>query len=216
MGPAVIASMVVVAVVAGCNSSTSMSSTTTSTAPGATVTTVVLPHDLRLTIFDGLPANYIEEPVGSGADGPLGLAGTAYAVDDKDPARQEAILKQYGFRNGYQRLWVVKGTHEILIIRVQLMGSPRQALGYLNLLTFAGRVSSQVTAFPTPQLADASGFTRLFTTSTGPQVAQDVSLARGPLFYHLILTGPRGSISPGDILSIARSQSTEAASVAYK
>jgi len=38
---------------------------------------------------------------------------------------------------------------------------------------------------------------------------------RGPLFYHLIFTGPQGSISPSDILRVARSQSTEAASLGY-
>jgi hypothetical protein len=154
--------------------------------------------------------------VGSDFDGPLGLAKTAAVVDDQEPARQKAILEQYGFRNAYQRTWVVKGTHQILIIRVQLMGSPIQALGYFNLLTFADRTSGQLIAFPTPQLADTSGFTRSFMMSTGPQVAQDVSLVRGSLFYHFILTGPRGSISPDDILSIARSQSIEAASLAYK
>jgi len=86
-------------------------------------------------------------------------------------------------------------------------------LGYFNLLTFAGQTSGQMISFPTPQLAGASGFTRSFTESAGRQVAQDMNLVRGPLFYHLIFTGPQGSISPSDILSIARSQSTEAASL---
>lgn len=95
------------------------------------------------------------------------------------------------------------------------MGSPTQALGYFNLLTFADRASSQLTTFPTPQLADASGFTRLFTESTGSQASQDINLVRGSLFYRLIFTGAPGSVSPSDILSIARSQSTEAASLGY-
>jgi hypothetical protein len=59
-------------------------------------------------------------------------------------------LQQYGFRSAYQRTWVVKGTGETLIIRVQVMGSPKQALGYFNLMTFDGRISSQQTTFPTP------------------------------------------------------------------
>jgi hypothetical protein len=211
--PAVVVLMFVVVFAADCSSSTS-TTTSTSTAPGTTVSSTV-PDDLRMAIFAQLPANYIEEPAGSGADGPLGLAATAEAVDDEQPARQDVLLEQDGFRRAYQRAWVVKGTHEVLIIRVQLMGSPGQALGYFNLLTFAGRVSTQLTAFPMPGLTGASGFTRPFTTSAGPQVAQDVNLVRGPLFYHLILTGPRGSITPADVLSIARSQSSEAASLGY-
>jgi hypothetical protein len=211
----VVASMLVVVFVAGCSSRTSTSPTTTSTATSTSVPRIV-PHNLRMTIFDRLPANYIEEPVGSNVDGPLGLAGTAYAVDDEEVSIQESILEKYGFRDAYQRTWVVKGTHEILIIRVQHMGSHRQALEYFNLLNLGAPISSQLTAFPTPQLADASGFTRSFMASTGPQVAQDVSLVRGPLFYHLIFTGPRGSITPDDVLSIARSQSTDAASLGYR
>jgi len=124
-------------------------------------------------------------------------------------------LQQYGFRSAYQRTWVVKGTAEMLIIRVQVMGSAEQAVGYFNLLTFDGRESDQVTAFPTPELAHASGFTRSFTATKGSEVSQDINLARGRLFYHLIFTGPQGSISPGDVLHIALSQSTEAALLGY-
>jgi hypothetical protein len=206
--------MLGVAVLAGCGSNKSSSSTTTTVTGHATNPSAV-PNDLRLTVFDGLPANYIEEPVGSRFDGALDLVETAEAVDDQQTAEQQAILRQYGFRSAYQRTWLLKGTSKILIIRVQVMGSPALALGYFNLLTFAGRTSSQMTNVATPQLADASGFTRYFTGSTGRQVAQDINLARGRLFYHLIFTGPRGSISPSDILSIARSQSNEAASLGY-
>ena len=174
-----------------------------------------VPNDLRLTVFDRLPATYVEAPAGTDLDGPLSLSGTATAVDDQETATQEAILRQYGFRSAYQRGWVVRGTGETLIIRVQLMGSPSQALGYFNLLNFGAQASGQLTTFPTPELAAASGFTRSFAESTGPQVAQDISLVRGPLFYHLIFTGPRGSISPADILTIAGSQSTEAASLGF-
>jgi len=198
---------------AGCNSTKSTSRT--SVASSTAIPTAV-PGDLRLIVFDRLPANYLEAPAGSDLDGPLGLSATAKAVDDQETAQQEAILRQYGFRSAYQRTWVVKDTGETLIIRVQVMGSPLQALGYFDLLTFAGQSSHQQTTFPTPQLADASGFTRFFTASTGSQVAQDINLARGPLFYHLIFTGPKGSISPSDILSIAGSQSTEAASLGYR
>jgi hypothetical protein len=136
-------------------------------------------------------------------------------VDDQETAKQEAILRQYGFSSGYQRTWVVKGTGETLIIRVQMMGSAARALGYFNLLTFAGQLSKGFTAFPTPGLADASGFTRSFTAPTGNQVVQDMNMARGPIFYHFIFTGPQGSISPSDILRIARPQSAEAASLGY-
>jgi hypothetical protein len=197
---------------AGCSSARSTSSTTT--VPGVPAPDAV-PGDLRLTIFDRLPPTYIEEPAGSDTDGPLDLPETAEAVDDQETATQEALLQQYGFHGAYQRTWVVKDTGEILIIRVQVMGSPAQALGYFTVLNFGGRTSDQLTTFPTPGLADASGFTRPFTGSTGPQVSQDINLARGRLFYHLIFTGPEGSISPGDVLNIARHQSTEAASLGY-
>ena len=210
----VVASMVGMIVLAGCNSSKSTSSTTTTVASGPAIPSAV-PDDLRLTIFDRLPANYIEEPAGSDLDGPLGLGETAEAVDDQETAKQDELLKQYGFRSAYQRTWVVKGTGKTLIIRAEVMGSPKQALGYFNLLTFAGRTSGQLTSFPTAQLANASGFTRSFTDSDGPQVAQDINMVRGRLFYHLILTGPRGSISPRNVLSIARSQSTEAVTLGY-
>ncbi len=199
-------------VLAGCNSTKSTSRT--SVASSTAIPTAV-PGDLRLIVFDRLPANYLEAPAGSDLDGPLGLSATAKAVDDQETAQQEAILRQYGFRSAYQRTWAVKGTGETLIIRVQVMGSPGQALGYFNLLTFAGQASSQLTTFPTPRLADTSGFTRSFTAPTGSQVAQDINMVRGPLFYHLIFTGPQGSISPSDILRVARSQSTEAASLGY-
>jgi hypothetical protein len=201
-------------VLAGCDSGRSATSTTT-TLPGRVANPAAVPDDLRLTIFDRLPTNYREEPAGSDVDGPLDLAETANAVDDQEIATQEALLQQYGFRSAYQRTWVVKGTGEILIIRVQVMGSPGQALGYFNLLTYAGRTSGQMTAFPTPLLADASGFTRSFSASTGSQVAQDFNLVRGRLFYHVIFTGPQGSVSPGGVLRIARSQSKKAASLGY-
>jgi hypothetical protein len=206
--------MLGIVVLAGCNSTESASLPTTTVASSAALPSAV-PDDLRATIFDRLPTNYIEAPTGSELDGPLGLAGTAEAVDDQEAAKQEAILQQYGFRSAYQRTWAVKGTGETLIIRVQVMGSAGQALGYFNLLTFADQASSQQTTFPTPQLPDASGFTRSFTAATGSQVAQDINLVRGPLFYHVIFTGPQGSVSPSNILSIARSQSTEAASLGY-
>ena len=153
-------------VLAGCNSTKSTSLPTTTVAPSAAIPSAG-PDDLRETVFDRLPTNYIEAPTGSDLDGPLGLAGTAEAVDDQETAKQEAILQQYGFRSAYQRTWALKGTGETLIIRVQVMGSAVQALGYFNLLNFAGQASSQLTAFPTPQLPDASGFTRSFTESTG-------------------------------------------------
>jgi len=209
-----VVSMLGMVVLAGCNSTKSTGSTTTTVARSVALPSAVS-DDLRVTIFDRFPTNYIEAPAGSDLDGPLGLAGTAEAVDDQESAKQEAILRQYGFRSAYQRTWAVKGTGETLIIRVQVMGSPGQALGYFNLLTFAGQASSQLTTFPTPRLADTSGFTRSFTAPTGSQVAQDINMVRGPLFYHLIFTGPQGSISPSDILRVARSQSTEAASLGY-
>jgi UDP:flavonoid glycosyltransferase YjiC (YdhE family) len=55
----------------------------------------------------------------------------------------------------------------------------------------------------------------IFHGDDGSQVSQDINLARGRLFYHLIFTGPQGSISPSDVLKIAGSQSTEAASLGY-
>jgi hypothetical protein len=212
--PTVAASIVGLVVLAGCSSDKSTSLTTT-TVPSKAANSRAVPHDLRRAIFDRLPANYIEEPVGSEVDGPLGLIATAEAVDDQETAQQEANLQQYGFRSAYERTWVVKGAAETLIIRVQVMGSPKQALEYFNLLTFYGRLSSEVTTFPTPRLTDASGFTRSFTAANGSQVAQDINMARGRLFYHLIFTGPQGSISPSDVLKIAGSQSTEAASLGY-
>jgi len=145
----------------------------------------------------------------------LGLAATAEAVDDQETAAGEVVLQQYGFRSAYQRTWVVKGTAETLIIRVQVMGSPKQALGYFNLLTFDGRLSSQVTKFPTPQLADSSGFARYFAATNGSDVSQDINLARGRLFYHLIFPGPQGSVSPSDVLKIAGSQGWKATSLGY-
>jgi hypothetical protein len=211
--PTVAASIVGLVVLAGCSSD--KSSLTTTTVSSKAANSRAVPHDLRRAIFDRLPANYIEEPVGSEVDGPLGLVATAEAVDDQETAQQEANLRQYGFRSAYERTWVVKGAAETLIIRVQVMGSPKQALEYFNLLTFYARLSSQVTTFPTPQLTDASGFTRSFMAANGSQVAQDINLARGRLFYHLIFTGPQGSISPSDVLNIAGSQSTEAASLGY-
>ena len=206
--------MLGIVVLAGCNSTESASLPTTTVASSAALPSAV-PDDLRATIFDRLPTNYIEAPTGSELDGPLGLAGTAEAVDDQEAAKQEAILQQYGFRSAYQRTWAVKGTGETLIIRVQVMGSAGQALGYFNLLTFADQASSQQATFPTPRLADTSGFTRSYTAPTGSQVAQDINMVRGPLFYHVIFTGPQGSVSPSNILRIARSQSTEAASLGY-
>jgi hypothetical protein len=210
----VVASVLCLVGLSGCSSDKSASSTTT-TATTRAATPGAVPRDLRLTIFDRLPTNYIEEPAGIGSDGPLDLSETAKAVDDQDTTTQESLLQQYGFLSAYQRTWVVKGTGKVLIIRVQVMGSPAQARGYSALLTFAVRVSDQLTTFPTPRLADASGFTRSFTGSTGPQVSQDIDLVRGRLFYHLIFTGPQGSISPADVLSIARHQSAEAVSLGY-
>jgi hypothetical protein len=207
-------SMLGAAVLAGCGSTRSTSSTTP-TVVSSTSLPNVLPDNLRLTVFDRLPTNFIEEPEGSDSDGPLDLTETAQAVDDQEVAEQQRILEQYGFTSGYQRTWLVKGTGDVLIIRVQDMGSTSEALAYLNLLTFFVPTSAQLIKFPTPGLADASGFTRYFTGSTGTQVAQDVSLARGRLFYHLIFTGPKGSISTANVLGIARAQSTEAASLGY-
>jgi hypothetical protein len=207
-------SMLAAAVLAGCGSTKSTTSSTP-TVLSSTSPPTASRNDLRLTIFDRLPANYVEEPEGSDSDGPLDLAETAQAVDDQETAEQQTILQQYGFTNAYQRTWLVKGAGDILIVRVQAMGSTSQALAYLNLLTFFVPTSAQLIKFQTPGLADASGFTRYFTGSTGAQVAQDVSLARGRLFYHLIFTGPKGSISPGNLLSIARAQSSEAASLGY-
>jgi hypothetical protein len=216
--PAVITSVLVLVVLAGC-SSTRSTTVTTTTVTTTTVTTVAPGpkplDDLRQTVYDRFPTAFVEEPAGSDLDGPLDLAETAKAVDDQETAKQEAILRQYGFRSAYQRTWVVKGAGEVLVIRVQLMGSAAQALGYFQVLNFDDRLSAQLTRFATPQLADASGFTRLFTEASRRQVSQDVSLVRGRLFYHLIFTGPRGAVSPGDILRIARSQSTEAASLGF-
>jgi len=212
--PTVVASILSLAVLAGCTSGRS-TSLTTATVAGKAASLRVVPRNLRRTIFDRLPASYIEEPSGSDLDGPLGLAATARAVDDQETVAQEAVLQQYGFRSAYQRTWVVKGTAETLTIRVQVMGSAKQALAYFNVLTFDGGLSSQVTAFPTPELADASGFTRSFMATDGSEVSQDINLARGRLFYHLILTGPQGSISPSDVLQIAGSQSRESALLGY-
>jgi len=199
------------ALLASCSAthSSEPTSSTTTTVSGKAANPDVVPAELRSTIFEQLPTNFIEEPTGSDVDGPLDLAETAQAVDDQEIPQEEAVL------SAYQRTWVVKGTSKVLIIRVQVMGSPMQALGYFNLLTFDARTSSQLTSFAMPRMADSSGFTRPFTSSTGSQVAQDVNLARGRLFYHLIFTGPQGSISPSDILGIARSQSAEAVSLGY-
>jgi hypothetical protein len=212
--PAVAASILGLLILAGCSSGKSANSTTTTVASGASNPDAV-PGDLRRAIVDRLPTGYIEEPSGSDLNGPLGLAETAEAVDNKETATQESVLRQHGFRSAYQRTWVVRGTAEMLIIRVQVMGSPEQSLSYLALLTFDGRLSAQETTFPTPQLAGASGSTRSFMVAKGSDVSQDINLARGRLFYHLILTGPRGSVSPSDVLKIARSQSRVAASLGY-
>jgi hypothetical protein len=203
-----------VVVLAGCTSGNSTSLTTT-TVVKKPANPRAVPDDLRRTIFDRLPHTYIEEPVGSVRDGPLGLAATANATDDRETATQKSILKQYGFRSAYQRTWIVKGTAEMLIIRVEVMGSSKQALGYFNLLTFADRSSAQLTTFATPLLAETSGFTRSFVASTGKEVSQDINMVRGDLFYHLIFTGPEGSISPGEVLTVAKDQSIEAASLGY-
>jgi hypothetical protein len=209
-----VASMLGSIALAGCDSSrsttaTSTSVTTTASSPDAA------PRDLRNTVFDQMPGNFVEEPVGSNSDGPLDLTGTAEAVDDQETGEQEAILQRFGFVSAYQRTWVVKGTTELLIIRVQVMGSPGQALDYFNLLTLADRTSDQLASVPTPRLTGASAFTRSFVDSDGSQVAQDVNLVRGRLFYHLILTGPAGTISPDQALRVARSQSIEAAVLGY-
>lgn len=198
----------------GCHSSPTTASPTT-TVSGTAATTNSVPADLRPTIFDSLPARFIEAPPGSDLDGPLGLTATANAVDDQQPAAQEMLLQKYGFVRSYERTWGVKGVGETLIIRVQVMGSPSQARAYYNVLTYADKVSSQLTTFSTPSLSGASGFTRSFAGSTGPQISQDINLVRGPLFYHLIFTGPQGSLQPSDVLDIARSQSALAASIGY-
>jgi hypothetical protein len=212
--PTVAASILGLLVLASCSSGKSTNSTT-STVPSKAANPSAVPVDLRRTIFDRFPTGYIEEPSGSDLNGSLGLAATAEAVDNQETATQQAILRQYGFRSAYQRTWVVKGTAETLVIRVQVMGSPEQALSYLTLLTFDGRLSTQVTAFPTSHLADASGLTRSFTATNGSDVSQDINLARGRLFYHLILTGPRGSVRMSDVLKVAGSQSMLAASLGY-
>jgi hypothetical protein len=178
--PTVAASILGMLVLAGCSSSMSTNLTTTTVANKAANPSAV-PVNLRRTIFDRLPTGYIEEPNGSDLNGPLGLAATTEAVDNEETAAQEAILRQYGFRSAYQRACVVKGTAETLIIRVQVMGSPEQARSYLTVLTFDDRLSTQVAAFPTPHLADASGFTRSFTATNGSDVSQDINLARGRL-----------------------------------
>jgi len=222
IGPAVrwrarVVPVVAVVALAGCSSSKSTNSALSTTTTAATSATVAgaAPIDLRGAIFSELPAGYIEEPIGASADGPLGLTATAIAVDDLEPARQAALLVQYGFRRAYERTWSVKGAGQTLIIRVQLMGSGLLATGYFNLLALADRAVTQFTAFATPTLVRAAGFSRAFAGATGPQVAEDVSLVRGPLFYHLIFTGPQGSVSPGNVLGIAQSQSDLAASLGY-
>src|SRR5580704_13889281 len=106
-------------ILAGCSSNHSASPTsTTDTTKVANPSAV--PNDLRQTIFDRLPTNYIEEPAGTDIDGRLGLDATAEAVDDQEIAEQEAVLQQYGFTSAYQRTWIVKGTGATLIIRVQV------------------------------------------------------------------------------------------------
>jgi len=209
----VVASVLTMVVLSGCDSNQS-SSTTTTTANRA-ATSDAVPTNLRATVFDRLPANFIEEPVGSKSDGPLDLLATAEAVDDQQTSEQELLLRQNGFVGGYQRTWVVAGTAELLIIRVQVMGSPAKAFDYFNLLTYGGKASGQ-TSFSTAPLPEASGFTRYFDGSTGPQVSQDVNLVQERLFFHLIFTGPRGRISPRDVLAIAESQSAEAADQGYR
>lgn len=212
--PTVVVSVLGAVVLTGCTSGNPTTSTTATVAKKA-ANSGALPGDPRLTIFDRLPAAYIEEPQGSALDGSLGLAATANAVNDQETATQESILQQYGFRGAYQRTWIVKGTAEMLTIRVQVMGSSQQSLGYFTLLTVADRSSVQLTAFPTPRLADASGFTRSFAASTGKEASQDINMVRGTLFYHLSFTGPQGLISPAEVLGIARSQSIEAGLLGY-
>jgi hypothetical protein len=202
------------ALLAGCGSGASTSVTTTTVAPRAAEPDAV-PGDLRLVVFDRLPARFIEEPTGSALDGPLGLVGTAEALDDQETSTQEALLQQYGFISAYQRAWLVEGTRQLLIIRVQVMGSPAQAAAYFNLLNVADRASGQFGSFPTPRLAEASGFTHTYDDSSGREVSQDISLVRGRLFYHLIFTGPKGTVPAGDVLGVAVSQSNEAADLGY-
>jgi hypothetical protein len=210
----IVVSVLCLVALAGCSSGKPTGSTTTTVAKKASGSGAV-PGNLRPTIFDRLPARYIEEPAGTGSDGPLGLAATANAVDDQDPALEQTLLAQYGFRSAYQRTWVVKGTGEVLIIRVQVMGSPKESLGYYNLMTFYSRTNTQLIAFPTSQLADASGFSRTFAASTGKQQSQDINMVRGVLFFHFIFTGPLGSVTPADVVKIAESQSGQAASLGY-
>jgi hypothetical protein len=201
--------------VAGCRGS-SKTAIATTTVPRTTTTTV--PANLATVIFDQFPASYIEAPIGlDGVVGPLDLSATANAVDDKDVAHATTDLEQFGFQRAYDLVWVLKGTDESLSIRVQLMESASQAMGYFNLLSSADQTSTVLTTFPTPGLATATGFTdNDVTDSNGPRTVQSVELVRGPLFYDLELIGPRGTIAPTAILSAAQSQSAEAASLGYR
>lgn len=198
---------------AGCSGANKSAGATTTV---STTTTTALPANLASVIFDQFPASYIEASIGlDGLVGSLDLAATAKAVDDKDVARATTDLEQYGFQRAYELVWVLKGTDDSLSIRVQLMGSASQAMGYFNVLSFGVRTSSALTAFSTPRLGTATGFTDDVTDSNGPRTVQSVYLVRGPLFYDLELIGPRGTIAPSAVLRAARSQSAEDASLGY-
>ncbi len=180
----------------------------------STAPTIARPADLRLVLFDQLPASYVEQRFGAGGDGPLDLAGAA-RLQNSHSAVGQTFLQQYAFQRGYQRVWELNGVDKLLVLRVLLMGSPQQAAAYFNVVTFGDNASVGITKFPTPGLAHASGFTLSYASALGPRVEHFVDLVRGPLFFHLSAIGPAGSVGPGDILGIARSQGAEASSMGY-
>jgi len=207
------AAIVGVAILASCSSHHSSASAPTTIAP-PTSASAAGPADLRHALFDQLPASYVEEPAGTGVDGPLALPAAAKAQSSANPSGARSQLVTLGFKRGYARGWVVTGASEFLYSYVFLFDSPHDATSYWNQITFEYRVDPNISTFPTGALANAASFI-VHTTAQGVHDDYVVDLVAGPLFYRVDLGGPPGSVTPSDVLTIARSQMVEAAALGY-
>jgi len=208
------AAVIALSILTACSSSTKTAARSTTTA--TTPTTAAGLIDLRSLIFQQLPATYIEEPAGVGVDGPLDLLGAAKAQSSTNAAAVQADLVREGFLRGYERGWVIKaGTTEFLNCWVLLFATRLQAAAYFNLINFDAKVAPNISTFPTPGLANSSGFVVPFTLAQGPQVDHTIDLVAGRLYFHLGLSGPPGTFTANDILTIAQSQRARATALGY-
>jgi hypothetical protein len=206
-----LSALIGVAGLSGCSGSSKAASATT-TIPSITTTT--LPASLRDLIFGQFPGSYVEALVGVGFEGPLDISQVA-SVQSTTPAAETVVLRQYGFRAGYDRTWAINGTNKALATRVLVMGSPTQALDFYNETTFENREVGNYATFETPALATSVGYRASVTLTTGVRELLWIDMVRGPLFYHIVLLGLPNSLAPSELLSVAQSQSTEDASLGY-